>query len=73
MQGFYDAHARDTEIDMSGQDSDGRYYMIDRRGHPDRRKKERRKNKASAKQSSTGMLQPILTEAEIAALLRGAR
>jgi len=72
MQGFYDAHARDTEIDMSGQD-DGRHHTTDRRGHPDRRKKDRRNSKASAKTSSTGMLQPILTQAEIAALLRGAR
>jgi hypothetical protein len=72
MQGFYDAHARDTEINLSGHDTDG-YYAMDRRGHPDRRKKERRKSKASAKSSSTGLLQPILTEAEIAALLRGAR
>ncbi len=72
MQGFYDAHARDTEIDMSGQDTDGR-QSTDRRGHPDRRKKDRRNSKASAKSSSAGLLQPILTQAEIAALLRGAR
>ena len=72
MQGFYDAHIRDTEIDMSGQDTDGR-NDADRRGHPDRRRKDRRNSKASSKASTTGLLQPILTQAEIAMLLRGAR
>ncbi|MCD6075289.1 MAG: hypothetical protein K0Q70_2172 [Rhodospirillales bacterium] len=72
MQGFYDTHVRDTEIDMSGQDTDGCYSM-DRRSHPDRRKKDRRASKASGKSSSAGSWQPILTQAEIAALLRGAR
>jgi len=72
MQGFYGTHPRDTEIDMSGQDTDGR-DSTDRRGHPDRRKKDRRGSKASSKSSASGMWQPILTQAEIAVLLRGAR
>lgn len=71
MQGFYDAHARDTEIDMSGHDLDS-YQTVDRRGHPDRRKRDRRK-KEDRKAATNALLQPILTEAEIAALLRGAR
>jgi len=72
MQGFHDAHARDTEINMNGHETDG-HYSLDRRGLSDRRKKERRNSKASSKSSSSGMMQPILTQAEIAALLRGAR
>lgn len=72
MQGFYGTHPRDTEIDMSAQDNDG-HDTTDRRGHPDRRKKDRRGSKANAKASATGMWQPILTQAEIAVLLRGAR
>jgi hypothetical protein len=70
MQGFYDAYARDTEIDMNGQDHD-EHRQVERRCHADRRKKDRRKKED--RKASTGLLQPILTEAEIAALLRGAR
>ncbi len=71
MQGFYGTHPRDIEINMSTRDTDG-HDNTDRRGHPDRRKKDRRGSKAS-KSSSTALLQPILTQAEIKALLRGAR
>jgi len=70
MQGFYDAYARDTEIDMNEQDHVERRH-IDRRSQADRRKKDRRKKED--RKASTGLTQPILTEAEIAALLRGAR
>lgn len=69
MQGFYDPQARHTEIDVDRHDNDDSFTTIDRRGHPDRRRKERRNGKAAA----LGPMQPILTQAEIAVLLRGAR
>ncbi len=72
MQGFYDPQARHTEIDVNRHDDDENFSTIDRRGHPDRRRKERRNSKAS-KSAAFGPMQPILTQAEIAVLLRGAR
>jgi hypothetical protein len=72
MQGFYDAHARESEIDMSGHDNDN-HYNVDRRGQMDRRKRDRRSKKEDRKAASGNLLQPILTQAEIAVLLRGAR
>jgi hypothetical protein len=72
MHEFSDAHARDTEIDADGFNHHDHSAAQDRRGHPDRRKRDRR-NTEDRKRTTDGLLQPILTQAEIAALLRGAR
>lgn len=70
MSGYYDPRARETDIDMGGHETDERRHG-DRRETADRRKKDRRKK--SARAAGGGLLQPILTQAEIAALLKGAR
>ena len=72
MQDFYDTQARHTDLVADGHDTDSR-LNTDRRAHPDRRKRERRNSKSASKSSSSATLQPLLTHAEIAALLRGAR
>ena len=70
MQGFYDSHARKTKINTDGNETD-EPTPVDRREKADRRKKDRRTK--PGRKASNKLLQPILTQAEIAALLRGAR
>ena len=71
MHGFHSARSRDPELDMNGLES--QRPSIDRRGQPDRRESERRESRLKGKRPVAGVPDPILTEAEIAALLRGAR
>ncbi len=73
MQDFYETQARHTDIVADGHNTDDSRLNTDRRGHPDRRKRERRNSKSASKSSASATLQPLLTQAEIAALLRGAR
>jgi hypothetical protein len=63
MQHLFETHSHETDTETDGED---RRHRNDRRGQSDRRKRDRR---GSANFSQ----QPLLSEAEIAALLNGAR